>query len=464
MVKSLPLSLRACRDGLLLVLLVSCPIGLAAQPEARPLRQASGELPNALGSFRITVPANWNGVVVLDLDFVAAAESPLYRALYQLGYAGAGSSRGTMPTSGTPVDNPERIARQLAVLDAFEREYGRPRRVIAFGRSGAGGLAVAMMEAAPDRIGGSIGACLTAGPIGWFNSKLDSAFAIRTLIAPDENLLLQNLPHDIAGPSTAWREALTRAQASPAGRARIALAIALGQMPSWTSTTKAEPAPDDIAAVEEAMFDTLLAQFSEISAFRVRRDFEESGGGALSWNTGTDYRSLFRQRTDRAQREVVETLYREAGLDLEADLARLNSAPRESANPQAVADANRRLGLGARPTNPVLLFHTSGDSLAHIATLQTYIRRASPALVRTTVVHAAGHCTFSVAETLAAINVLNQRLETGQWPDTSALAMNERARTLDTSPARFVEVSLGEFNHHFYLDDGYSPTAPAAGQ
>jgi pimeloyl-ACP methyl ester carboxylesterase len=431
----------------------------SAQSEVGSMKRFSGEFPNGEGPYLMSVPPNWNGIVVVDLDYANPnyADSELYRKLYELGYAGAGSTRGAEPAFGSAVDTPARVKRQLKVLDIFVQKFGQPKRVIAYGRSGAGGLAVAMVELAPERTAGAIGACITTGAIGWFNAKLDAAFVAKVLIAPDSELPLEKIPHDLTVPSAAWTQALTAAQATPEGRARTALAVAIGQLPTWTNGAKPEPDPGDTTAVEEAMFDTLLSQFAAYggAAVHVRRDFEEASGGAISWNTGTDYKELFNTRTNKQQKKVVEELYYKAGINLEADLARVNAAHRLTAAPAAVAEANRRLGVIAKPKNPVLLFHTSGDALAQPATLEAYMRRAPKDLVRTVVVHSTGHCSFSVAENLAAIDTVNMRLESGKWPDTTAMAMNMRAKALDSSPTRFINYEFAPYNHPFYFDDVY---------
>lgn len=431
----------------------AAPISGQSAPDA--LHQVSGELPDGGGSYRLAKPANWNGVLILDLDFAARPDAPLYKRLHELGYAGAGTTRGQAGDRGTAVDNPGRIARQLEALRLFTEKFGKPERVISFGFSGAGGLALALLEAAPEHIDGSVAACIITGSIGWFNSKLDAAFAAKTLIAPDNAaLLLQNMPHDLAATSRAWTDALTAAQATPEGRARIALATALGRLPTWSSTTSPAPDPADLAGVQRAMFDTLSNQFGAALGghVRVRRDFEESSGGPLSWNVGVSYHRLF-ANADAAQGDIVRKLYGASGLDLEADLRRLDRAPRLSADPAAVLRADQLMGITAKPQRPVLLFHTSGDWLAPPATLEAYTRRAPKALVRRALVEAPGHCTFSIAENVAAIRTVDQRIVDGRWPDTSPAAMNARAKAADTSAARFIPFPLRRFDRAFYTGD-----------
>src|ERR1700753_730008 len=124
-----------------------------SQTPSGAVQRVQGEFPEHEGPYVMTVPSHWNGVLVLDLDYANPkyADSDLYKRLYELGYAGAGSTRGAEPAFGSAVDTPARVKRQLKVLDIFEQKFGKPKRVIAYGRSGAGGLAVAMVELAPER-------------------------------------------------------------------------------------------------------------------------------------------------------------------------------------------------------------------------------------------------------------------------------------------------------------------------
>jgi hypothetical protein len=50
--------------------------------------------------------------------------------------------------------------------------------------------------------------------------------------------------------------------------------------------------------------------------------------------------------------------------------------------------------------------------------------------LRKTFVHRAGHCAFSPAETITAMQTLQLRLATGKWQDLSATEMNNEAAAL----------------------------------
>jgi hypothetical protein len=56
-------------------------------------------------------------------------------------------------------------------------------------------------------------------------------------------------------------------------------------------------------------------------------------------------------------------------------------------------------------------------------------------MLRQVFVHRAGHCTFTPAETIAAVQVMLKRLDTGRWDDAALKpgALNARASAQDDS-------------------------------
>ncbi|MFI0776055.1 hypothetical protein [Streptomyces sp. NPDC021212] len=57
-----------------------------------------------------------------------------------------------------------------------------------------------------------------------------------------------------------------------------------------------------------------------------------------------------------------------------------------------------------------------------------------------------GHCAFSPAERLGALNTLEDRITTGHWPDTDPTALNNRAAAADpTTPARYIAYQPGPY-------------------
>ena len=127
--------------------------------------------------------------------------------------------------------------------------------------------------------------------------------------------------------------------------------------------------------MQQAMFDTLHAQF--LSRLGVRRDYEQASGGVFNWNTSVDYAKVFNDMVRPEVKAVVEGFYRRAGLDVRADLQRVNNAPRISANPAAVTDVQRRGGHSGNPTRPLLINEVIGDATAQAVTMQAYVDKAS---------------------------------------------------------------------------------------
>ena len=152
---------------------------------------------------------------------------------------------------------------------------------------------------------------------------------------------------------------LAAAQATPQGRARLALTAALGDTPGWFNPALPEPAEDDFAAQQANQF--LWASqvdFPFIFAFRAELEFR--AGGNPSWNTGVDYREQLERSVDR---EEVRALYEEAGLSLEEDLDALNNAARITANPPSVEYLEQNIIFNGDVDIPVLTMHTTGDGL-----------------------------------------------------------------------------------------------------
>jgi hypothetical protein len=216
------------------------------------------------------------------------------------------------------------------------------------------------------------------------------------------------------------RQALAAAQATPAGRARIALVAALNNTPGWADPTGPEPAPDDYTTQQQHQFANLNGTFPFPFAFRA--ELEARAGGNPSWNLGVDYVRQLQRSVNRTQ---VEALYQQAGLSLADDLSTLNRAPRIAPDLDAVGYAIRNIVFNGRLGGvPVLAMHTTGDPLVVAQQERAYaqaVRVAGNAgLLRQTFVHRAGHCTFTPAERISALQALLQRVDSGTWGDTTA--------------------------------------------
>jgi len=361
------------------------------------------------------MPARWNGTLLLfsrgyspALGAPEPAPRPVREALLAEGYALAASDYGA---TGWALE--QAVPAQRDTIAAFAATYGKPRRVIVWGHSMGGLVSTALAEQRPAAVDGALAMCASiGGAVGMMNMALDGAYAFRTLIAPDSAIRLVGIDDDRANAKRVG-EALAQAMQTPAGRARVALAGVLAGIPGWTRSDAAEPAPADWdAQVAE------IARSFAMGAFLPRVDQEQRAGGVFSWNTGVDYR---RQLARSQRRAFVAALYHKAGLDLDADLNRLNTGPRVAAKPQAIDYMLHNYTPDARPQVPLLAVQTIGDGLTPPALQRGYAEAARGRDVRSLYVRAAGHCSFTPQATLAAIRHLAQRLETGRWSTPPAM-------------------------------------------
>src|SRR5438045_5080416 len=251
-----------------------------------------------------------------------------------------------------------------------------------------------------------------SGGVATWNTALDAEFAFQRLIDPSVQVV------NITDPSANLNGALaaaSAAQRTAQGRARLALSAALGDTPGWFTPLSREPAPTDYAAQEANQFswDTQV-DFPFIFAFRA--ELEARAGGNPSWNTGVNY---FRDLAKSADLPEVVALYRAAGLSLGHDLQALDQATRISASRSAVAYLARNIAFTGRLRVPVLTMHTTGDGLVVPENEQAYrsaVERAGDGqLLQQIFVDRAGHCAFTPAETITAVQVLAGRLDSGRW-------------------------------------------------
>ena len=413
------------RSGLVvLAVLLALALGGLPVAHADEATTYTGTLADG-ATWQIRVPADWNGTLLLYSHGYRAPGSPNPAQdvsdpvtggwLLDHGFALAGSSYAS---TGWAVK--EALADQAAVLDAFEATVGQPRRTIAWGDSLGGMVTAGLVQRIPERLDGALPACgVVAGAVGTWNQALDAAFAFKVLLAPDSALQLVHIT-DPAGNLALARQALAAAQASAAGRARIALVAALNNTPGWADPTGPEPAPDDYATQQLNQYANLNGTFPFPFAFRA--ELEARAGGNPSWNLGVDYARQLERSVDRAE---VEALYAQAGLDLAGDLLALNRAPRIAPDLDAVGYAIRNIVFNGRLGGvPVLTLHTTGDPLVVVQQERAYaqaVRAAGNAgLLRQAFVHRAGHCSFTPAERIGVLQALLERVDTGSWGDATA--------------------------------------------
>lgn len=411
-------------------------------------------------NWKVEVPGNWNGTLLLYSHGYRLPGSPLTAQdvgdsatgafLLNAGYALAGSSYAT---NGWALE--QAIPDQIATLDVFSTlGFGTPKRTIAWGHSLGGIITAGLLQTHPDRFDAALPMCgVVAGGVGVWNVGLDSEFVMKTLLAPTSSLQLVNITTGFANFLQA-NAIVGAAQATPQGRARIALAAAVGDLPGWFNAALPEPAANDFASQETNQF-AWITQVDGPFLFWLRGEMEGRAGGNPSWNTDVNYAQQLGRSVDNAE---VQALYQQAGLDLNADLATLAATPRISADASAVDYLTNNIVFdGNLSGKPVLTIHTTGDGLVLNSDEQAYRSVAQDAkdsqLLRQAFVHRAGHCTFTPAETVAALQALVSRLDTGKWTGQADPANLDAAAAalgpLNIAPPSYIDFAPATFLRPF---------------
>ncbi|MBN9146381.1 MULTISPECIES: alpha/beta hydrolase domain-containing protein [unclassified Novosphingobium] len=376
--------------------------GRGAKPET-----AEGTLKSG-AKWAAQVPVNWNGTLLVwgrgysaRLGAPELAPANAKALLLEKGYALLASDYGAAGWSLA-----EAVPAQTQAIAAFAQIYGRPKRTIAWGNSMGGLVTTALAEAAKPAVDGAIAFCPSiGGAVGMMNMALDGAYAFRTLTSAD-GLQLTGITDDMANGQKV-EGAVQTALTTPQGRARLALAGVLGGIPGWTRRDHPRPADGDM----EAQVDEIGAAFT-MGIFLPRADQEKRAGGVFSWNTGVDYTAQLAQSGRRA---FVETLYAKAGLDLKADLARLNAGVRVAARPTAVNYMMAHYTPTARPSVPLLSVQAMGDGATSPSLQRAYGEATNPGMFSAMWLAQAGHCGFSGEVLVASLRQMEKRLDSGVW-------------------------------------------------
>jgi pimeloyl-ACP methyl ester carboxylesterase len=426
--------------GAAVVLSVTAP---AAHAESTTTQHLTGTLTDG-ATWIADVPADWNGTLLLfshGFGPTVAQDAPSAAAHTELlaeGYALAGSSydpKGSM----WALESAERD--QFATLDAVKAEIGKPRRTYSVGQSMGGLVNAQIARDGAGRVDGALGLCgLVAGATDLDNYQLDAEYAIARLILPAEDLKLVNFASQAEAAATAGRltAAVTAAQATAQGRARVALAAAFLNLPAW-APGQDRPAADDWAGQEEQQYAWLtqgLLSFVEGGRYAI----EQSVGGNNSWNQGIDYGAQLAQSVHAPQ---VRALYRAAELDLHADLRALTHGADITADPAAVHTAQLTSSAGQGLGVPLLDIHTTADNLVPVEQENRFADRVRASgdgsMLRQAYVERQGHCAFTTAETVAALHAVERRVDTGHWGGaTQPAALQKAALGLGLDGAAYV--------------------------
>ncbi len=390
------------------------------------------------GTWVADVPASWNGTVLLyshgfgPLVAADAPDSTTKQALLDRGYALVGSSydpNGSWWALGSALRD------QFEALAGLRQELpSDPSHVIAFGTS-MGGLISALEDEhnAYGRVDGSLTTCgIVAGGIQLNNYQLDGEYAMSRLLAPDEPITLVRFSGGPpqGGVTGAQLDAVAQqAQTTPQGRARLALAMALMNVADWPAGQPV-PSTHDYDAQERGQFAVqFTGPFSTMDFVEFGRPYiEQAAGGNGSWTVGVDFERLLHHSSYARE---VRALYREAGLDLDADLATLTRDANIRADTDAISWLQQTSVPSGRLQGPELDMHTISDQLVPVQQERKYaetVRRAgAAALLRQAFVERQSHCNFTPAELVAGVLAIQHRVDSGRWDSVAEPRELERS-------------------------------------
>jgi hypothetical protein len=430
------------------------PATSGAQAPVTTSTHYTGTLPDG-GSWIADVPSPWNGTLLLyshGYGQTTPADSPdpgTQQALLNEGYALAGSSydpTGSLWQMGSAVRD------QFETLADVEQTVlpSRPKQVIAVGTSMGGLISSIEAEQSYGRLDGALTTCgIVAGGEQLGNYQLDGEYALDQLLAGGAVQLVNfsgpNGATDSVNSANELDAAATAAQSTPAGQARLALAMALLNTTTWSVDPGAvPPAPNDYAGQELQEFDT---DFGAPAPFPVmvfietgRQQIELAAGGNPNWTAGVNFARLVYQSSYLPQ---IKALYHAAGLDLNADLRALN----EHADIKASIPAERWMVQTSDNTGrlqvPELDLKTIADQLVPVQQENFYAHTVAAAgrsyLLRQAYVEAQSHCNFTSAELVAGVHAVQYRIDTRRWGDVwTPAALNASASSLDLGATAFI--------------------------
>ncbi|HUP15900.1 MAG TPA: alpha/beta hydrolase [Acidimicrobiia bacterium] len=423
---------RASALVLVLVLALVVAVFSPALP-ALADEEFSGQLANGT-EWIAAVPEDWNGTLLLYShgyvpSFIpfpnptpAINTTPAATDLLDLGYAVAASSYAHKGWAFPTAPNDQLNSLQAAI-DAIGIE---PDTVLAYGSS-MGGLVTALLaESAGDVIDGALPTCgIVAGGADLNNYQLDAAHAINELLA-DGNIQIAGYETQAAAfaATGALTAAVSAGDSTSEGLARVALAAALYQVPD--------------------------SQLGAVLGFvtPARYDLITAAGGDSGWNEGIDYWQLL---SKSPYRQMVAAQYREAGLDLRADLDLLTGTADVSFNDAAVDSMLSHSQPDGDLQMPVFSIHTTDDLIVPVEHEEEYAddvrSNGMRSLFRQAFVDRSGHCNFTSAELIAGVKVLEERVTTGLWNAASINPhmLNQLASSLGLGESAFIHFQPGEF-------------------
>jgi pimeloyl-ACP methyl ester carboxylesterase len=367
--------------------------------------------------FKIRVPANWNGTLLVHLQGGKNAAAPpepalvpralpgsepaLEETLLSRGYALAASE-----IADTDLQVKESVQDHFALTTYFRGRIGDPTRVILWGTSNGGLASLRLIEDFPRSFNAAIAACAPdAGMPRRWDRFLDFALAYAAVFGWQEDAwgpLEGELRPDLnfqtqVYPTVNWPAA---DGSNRGGWEFIRLVNRLASDAFW----KPDPA--------QGGYPGLLENLLQATQGRANNEMWASG--------------RFMQNLDHAYSLTPDEKAYLAGLGVKADdlLAKMNARTNIAANPRARDFIDRFGNVRGVLKRPVVILHTTLDGLNEVASESAYRRtvEASGYLDNLVQVYVAGvgHGAFTTKQYLAALAAVESWLDSGMRPDAAA--------------------------------------------
>jgi pimeloyl-ACP methyl ester carboxylesterase len=380
--------------------------------------------------YRIRVPLNWNGTLLVYAygyaeAFDPPAQAPMAPAdtdaqmLLARGYALAGlEATGAVPLSGAATvagwNFKERMQETVAMTSAFRDLVGKPKHTIMWGKSMGGLVTIAMIEKFPGLFDGAIALCSpAAGTPRVFDQKIGVTLAYSVAFGWDDQW---GTPGDIL-PSLDFMT-----DVYPHALARAGISNKL----SWEFLRLVNRIPFDgsFYGPINFRFQTLWLAFVPIPDLNLR------AGGRVPQNLSTEY-TLSDEDRQFLKDEFPDK--NPAALMAEVDgwLAQMNGSSRYISDRNARNYAEHYINPTGQITRPVLTLHTTGDAAAIPNNESAYrvvveqqgkgdlLMQEFTTGITNNGMHVNTHCTFSPPQYFAAIDAMIQWLDTGSRPNPS---------------------------------------------
>lgn len=362
-------------------------------------------------AYRIVVPENWNGTLLVFARGYSAQTTAVEVAflveeqLLERGYALAGSA---LRSAGIRLDQYTLDLKYLT--DLFKQKVAKPEHIVIYGISMGGDLTLRSMEKFPGTYDAGIPLCAGgAGLIRYTSSKFSFALAYDAAFGWDPSWgFVEDVRDDLEFYGDVWfakayDEFFTPTY--PANFARWEFVRLVNNLPLEDYYMYDGPLPMPPAGISNMYFSTFE-----------RAQLEGAAGGRVSQNIGYVY-SL--SADDRAYLQALDP-----ALDLDAMLAQMNAMTGIKADPWALAFMERIGEFSGRVQGPILMAHTVKDGVNPVEHTTEYAKLMASVgtedLLTRVYSGLPGHCNFTEEQMLALFEAMDAWLATGDAPTPDA--------------------------------------------